>query len=371
MKKQIMLISLFIFIFLAISCSEKSSYPVRTEIIDEVKVITNPEYPRDGQVRYQLEEELSIGEEEIDENYMFNQPQSVKVSEDGSIYVLDGRDICIKVHDREGKYLRTIGRQGQGPGEFSSGFLSFDISSDGKIYIMDSRNSCVIVMDKQGDFLHSSRLPGRLFMEMKKDKYNFIYFERRFTDEEARKMTIHRYNSIGDEILNYGTFKIVQPVIQRIKTSSISSTSRIAATTVWTVDQEGKLHAGYGNKYQISVYNPNGSLSFKFGRDYTPVANKNYDGTPLRPKYIGVFNVITRHWFFDENDNLWIETPSKEDIEEIVYDIFSPEGIYLKSTHLKYRILHFKNGKAYSIVTTDEGFKAVKRFRMIEQGKGT
>lgn len=372
MKKQKILISLFIFIFLTISCSEESNYPVRTEIVDGVKIITNPEFPRDGQVTYQLEEELSIGEEEVDENYMFNQPRSVKAAEDGSIYVLDGRDICIKVYDREGKYLRTIGRQGQGPGEFSSGSLYFDIGSDEKIYIMDCRNSCVIIMDKDGAFIHSFRLPGRLFGEMETDKNNFIYFERKFRDEEARKTSIHRYNSTGDEILNYGTFKIVQPVIQRRTKTSISSTvSRIAATTVWTVDQEGKLYAGYGDKYQISVYNPNGSLSFKFGRDYPPIANKNYDGTPLRPKYIGVFNVITRHWFFGENGNLWIETPSKEDIEEIVYDIFSPKGIYLKRTHLKYRILHFKDGKAYSIVTTDEGFKVVKRFRMIEQGKRT
>jgi len=372
MKKKRMLILLFIFIFFAISCSKEPGYPVRTKIIDGVTVITNPEYPRDGHVTYQLEEELSIGEEEGDENYMFNQPQIVKAKEDGSIYVLDWRDICIKVYDRQGKYQRTIGQQGQGPGEFSSGFLFFDISSDGKIYIMDCRNSCVIIMDKDGDFINSFRLPGRLFEEMKTDKNDFIYFDRTFTDEEARKMSIHRYNSNGDEILNYGTFKIVQPVIRRRTKSSISSsTSRIAATTVWIVDQEGKIYVGYGEKYQISVYDTNGSLSFKFGRDYTPILSKNYDGDPLHPKYVGVFSIITRHWFFDENGNIWIETPPKEDIEEIAYDIFSPEGIYLKRTYLKYRILHFKDGKAYTIVTTDEGFKVVKRFRMIEQGKGT
>ena len=351
-------------------CSKESSYPVRTEIVDGVKVITNPEYPRDGQVRYQLEEELSIGEEEVDENYMFYEPQSVEASEDGSIYVLDGRDICIKVYDRQGKYQRSIGRQGQGPGEFSSGYLYFDICPYGKLYITDCRDSCVIIMDKDGSFIQSFRLPGILYVEMKTDKNNSIYLERRFTDEEARKVSIHRYNSNGDEILNYGTFKIVQPTIRkRTKTRTTTITSRIAATTVWTVDQEGKLYVGFGDKYQISVYNPNGNLSFKFGRDYPLIPSK--DSTPISPKYAGVFNVITRHWFFDENGNLWIETLPKEDIEEIVYDIFSPEGIYLKRTYLKHRILHFKNGKAYSIITTDEGYKVVKRFRMVEQGRGT
>lgn len=62
----------------------------------------------------------------------------------------------------------------------------------------------------------------------------------------------------------------------------------------------------------------------------------------------------------------WIEMFNEDDRENFAYDVFSPEGIYLKHSHIKYRLYQFKDGKAYSIIRTDEGDKVIKRFRMIE-----
>ena len=81
---------IFIMIFLLIisACSKPSEYSVRIETIDGIKVITNPDYPRDGIVKYDLVEEINIGIEEGDENYILNRPQDVKVSDNGTIYIL-------------------------------------------------------------------------------------------------------------------------------------------------------------------------------------------------------------------------------------------------------------------------------------------
>lgn len=73
-----------------------------------------------------------------------------------------------------------------------------------------------------------------------------------------------------------------------------------------------------------------------------------------------------RHRLFDESGNFWIELFNEDYKENFVYDVFSPEGIYLRQAHVKYRIALFKNGKAYSIIRTDEGLNVVKRFRMIK-----
>jgi hypothetical protein len=54
-------------------CCKKGSeeeYPVVTETIEGVKIITNPDYPRDGKVQYSMEEDLSIGVAEGDEEYI-------------------------------------------------------------------------------------------------------------------------------------------------------------------------------------------------------------------------------------------------------------------------------------------------------------
>ena len=49
------------------------------------------------------------------------QPDHPEADADGNVYLLDGQISEIQVFDPEGELLRTIGRQGEGPGEFQNG----------------------------------------------------------------------------------------------------------------------------------------------------------------------------------------------------------------------------------------------------------
>ncbi len=51
---------------------------------------------------------------------MLYEPREIDVDEDGNIYVLDRKAIHIKVFNSCGKFVRTIGKKGQGPGEFET-----------------------------------------------------------------------------------------------------------------------------------------------------------------------------------------------------------------------------------------------------------
>lgn len=353
-------------IFILIFCGEKKSdYPATVETIDGVKVVANPDFPRDGTTTYELEEELSIGGDVDDEEYVFHRPFDVKVAADGKIFVLDWGDSTIKIYDNNGKYIRTIGGRGQGPGEFER-LIYFSVGSDGNVYVMDSMNHRVSVLDELGEYITGFRIEEGFPNEIATDLNNFIYFGIQVQDDEIRGLKILRYDSAGEEKIDYGPFQLVQPVITRsTKETVTASTSRVAATTVWTVDKEGKLYAGYGDKYQISVYDPDGNLFLKFGREYTPVENK-YAGKPGQPKYAGVFNVINRRWLFDDNNNIWIEMFTTDEPEEFVYDVFSPEGIYSKQIKVKHRFNQLWKGKAYSLVRDEDGYVSVKCFKLVE-----
>jgi hypothetical protein len=62
-------------------------------------------------------EELRLGGE--DEGPLsFSDLRSFAVGEDGTLYVLEARENEVRVFDGSGAFLRTIGRRGQGPGEF-------------------------------------------------------------------------------------------------------------------------------------------------------------------------------------------------------------------------------------------------------------
>jgi outer membrane protein assembly factor BamB len=365
-KVSLFFIILTCVLILFIKCGQqKNEYAIKTETEDGVNVLMNPNYPRDGVIALKLEEELSIGEEER-ENYIFDSPSEIRVGKEGKIYVSDWGFTNVRCFDKNGQYLRTIGRKGQGPGEFES--IRFNLSNDGKIYFMDPINARISILDAKGNFINNFKalnLSTMLFA-IYSDENNNIYFSREFRSEKDRyKMTIHRYNTSGDELLNYGEFLGDQIILYERDGKIRQSRRSVSPITVWIATRDGRLYAGYSGKYKISVYEPNGSLSFKFGREYEAIQDtENWlSGTS---DFLPAFY---RNWLLDDNENLWIELLKRKGQKEMIYDVFSPEGIYIKQFHIKHRIYCIKNKKAYCVVKLDEGMPLITRNRMIVKAK--
>lgn len=86
---------------------------------NKVKVIKNPEEPLYGDIKFDLEEDLSIGNEK-DDNCYFYKTVDVEVDSEGNIYVIDRANYRVQKFDKDGNYILTMGRKGQGPGEFET-----------------------------------------------------------------------------------------------------------------------------------------------------------------------------------------------------------------------------------------------------------
>lgn len=63
--------------------------------------------------------EVSIGAVEGDSVFLFQRITDARMTADGSVVVADGGQSVIRVFDQDGKFLAQMGREGQGPGEFS------------------------------------------------------------------------------------------------------------------------------------------------------------------------------------------------------------------------------------------------------------
>jgi peptidylamidoglycolate lyase len=87
-----------------------------------------------------------------DETHL-NQPNDVAFAGNGDIYVSDGYgNDRIVVFDKNGKFVRTWGKLGTGPGEFSQPH-SLVLDSKGRVYVADRNNSRIQVFDAKGKFL--------------------------------------------------------------------------------------------------------------------------------------------------------------------------------------------------------------------------
>jgi len=72
---------------------------------------------------------------------------------------MDWGDMNIKVYDAEGRFLRTVGRQGQGPGEFGTP-SSFELLSGGRICLLDGGQHRVTILTTDGQYLSSFLVEG-------------------------------------------------------------------------------------------------------------------------------------------------------------------------------------------------------------------
>jgi DNA-binding beta-propeller fold protein YncE len=68
------------------------------------------------------------------------------------LYLADTRNHVVKVYDKDGRPLFTIGKRGNGDGEFNfPSYLALD--RDGRLYVVDSFNFRVQIFDPEGKFL--------------------------------------------------------------------------------------------------------------------------------------------------------------------------------------------------------------------------
>jgi len=142
--------TLFVFtlsaLLIPVSCSEKPESKASVEVIDGVEYVHNTDTPLHPDKSVTFEGELSIGGEEYE---MLSQPARFIVDQKENIYVSDYQDQAIKGFDPNGKFIRSIGRKGEGPGEFS--YLgSQTFLPDGKLLAMDSMGRRLNLFDGGG-----------------------------------------------------------------------------------------------------------------------------------------------------------------------------------------------------------------------------
>ena len=114
---------------------------IKTE--DGIPVVYNPKepVPLKGQPsNLILKEDLTIGKDTEDLNYIFSGLQHVQVDKEEYMYAADWKETQIRIYDKNGKHVRSFGRKGQGPGEIGLPFY-LGIFQGIKVVVNDIRNA--------------------------------------------------------------------------------------------------------------------------------------------------------------------------------------------------------------------------------------
>jgi hypothetical protein len=352
---------------------QKDKWKGTIEEQEGVTVVKNPEEPIYSKDVFSLEEDLTIENVEEEEGFTFQDITHIVVDDDENIYVSDSKAAFIKVFDKSGNYLRTIGKKGQGPGEFLYPFEIL-VMPQGELMVNDLNQLRVHFFSLDGKFL-------RQFSSS-----TLAMFRRPRVDSEGHIIVGHV--NVGDPVetvlkkldsdLNPVLTLATRPVVSKPPTNFEYFEVRRSTNLVWDVAMEDNIVWGVFNKYEIFVSNPEGKLIRKIVKEYDGIGiNKEeeeklikawFGNNPVPPQMTIKFPKVYPPFFrftCDEEGRIFAQTYEKtEDEEEDYYDVFDSEGKYIVRISLKHRPHVWKNKKLYMIEENEEGFQVIKRYKV-------
>jgi len=365
-KSPINLASFLPLVFL-LCISWTQEIEIKTE--DGVTVVYNPKRP----VRLPgfpstiiLKEDLIIGEKTEKEDYWFSALNSIAVDNSGNIYTLDPKDIKIRVFDPMGLLLRTFGRKGQGPGEFS-GPGSLRIMADGNLVVGDilKRTFTYLTLDgKHLKTVSTSKLPVGL---VRIDSGGFVYQYKRGRGYKAVDELI-KYDPNLNPIMKFHSF-------ERTRKSRVINP--FPEGYYFDVTKDDDFIWVLSSTYDIHVVDPNGKTIRRIVKDNDPIKITNADkdrytkeassqmpSVRLRIEFPDYYPVSSR-LFIDDRDQIYIRTYEKDAQGGVYHDVFDPEGRYIVRFTLpeNEQVVVIKNNKLYCMIReNEEGIPVVKRY---------
>ena len=233
-----------------------------------------------------LVQELAIGSVDAPEpQYSFGQITDLDVGAGGEIYAADQMAAALRAYDSTGRFVRTIGRKGGGPGEYErvNGMV---VLPNGNVAVSDYRR--MTIFSASGEVVTSWRTytgdGGSIGGVLMTDTAGLIYTEdvigrrpargatpRRMDDEEGRSGVI-RWRPDGSRADS------LEPPIERWQGARLtaerpgireSRSIPFAPTTTWTWSPLAYFVSANTGQYAITLHRTEGPLRIE--RDLPPV----------------------------------------------------------------------------------------------------
>ncbi len=359
-------LSLFFAVTLFISSTyQENRWQGTIEKDNGIRVIKNSIKPLYGEVIFELEEDLSIGNEEND-NFLFYRIRGIAVDDFGNIFVGDMSNFRIQKFDKNGNYLQTIGSQGQGPGEFELPTKIRIDTTTGNIYVKDQAYG-IEIFNEQGNPVKGFKIE-KSFSDFQLDENGNIIGIFRTFSELNQTNSVCKVNADGQMLETYAEFPY------NMFRQNRSDGSVLSVTTGWEKDlfiskiNKQTFIYGYPEEYELCVMDESGQLLYKIKKDESrhkfPADQRNR----LKKYNFGEFQPFFYLIFTDSKERIYVQTNKtwgEDEVKEKKVDIFSKNGYYLYKTSLPKQTYVIKNGFVYAhIIDEDEGLEMVKRFKI-------
>ena len=348
----------------------------KIKTVDGVIVVSNGKKPvavKGQPAKIKLTEELTIGGGSNPDE-AFSQVGTFAVDGEGGIFALDFKEQKIKVFDRTGKFLRLIGKPGQGPGELGTA-SGIQLMADNTLVVEDATNRRLALFKPTGEFLKNISMAGMLGLlnVILDGKGNAIGREMGFAEGNAKMFfEIKKFDAGLKPLFTLDKIEFPIPI-----PGSGTKINIMEMISVYQVDPSGNIYYGRNADYEIKVYSPEGKPIRTIQKEYDRVKVTQTDIDEMLeriPNVAGGVNIKDmfsfpdvfppfQSFFLDDQGRLYVRTFTKGKAKgEYEIDVFDAEGKFIAQFITKSDLRLWKAGKAYGIEETDEGYQVVKRY---------
>jgi hypothetical protein len=375
--KKIVLIAI---VFSLLSGCGRKQDEVEKMIEDGVEVVLNhlEPYKIEGiRASLTLEQEMAIDTEDDEiANTGLVDMETFDVDENGNTYIIRwaSNDNFVYKFDRQGKFVKSFVRRGQGPGEIEWGG-SVKVIGDNELMIRDPGKTRFSVYNTDGEFIRDVPLGSHFsILKLFQDGKSLVYWQ---DSPPSREKYINHLGICesgfenAEEIYTYSFPNVM--VVEKV----------LAPGNFWIEGaSEENIFIGDGEfGYEILVFDLEGSMVRKIRKEYTQVElseeyKRNFferrKKSPVLDKYeLRRYFPPFQYLFTDEEDRLYVMTYEKSEIpNEWIFDIFTTDGVFFERVPIKSRLdsreiaIRAKSDRIFSISEKQSGYKELIVYRM-------
>jgi hypothetical protein len=369
-------ILLFSVFSMCISCGPKKD-KIEKYMKDGVEVIVNhlEPYKREGEpTRLYLEKQLTIDtEKESVAATGLTIIAYLGVDSEGNIFFVNDRpqDNYILKFDRNGNFVTSFGRKGQGPGELQGPIYPVVTNQD-EVLIMDEGRRKLFFFTKEGDYIKSIPQDAAAAALFPLENGNYL---------RASEVSDYKGDYILFTLFGYD-FKRIKELERLTFPSRREKYSAITTGFFWSIT---KTHVYFGNEqrgYEINVFDLEGNLVRKIKKDYRKARipeeyikekTESMSEADRQRIYFPEYFPPFQSGFVDDEEKLYVITHEKgSHAGEYICDVFTPEGIFIARAGvpgiIDTEIIFFpplvKKDLLYSIQEKETGYQELVVYKM-------
>jgi sugar lactone lactonase YvrE len=251
----------------------------------------------------------------MDENLAFNYPGDITTDAAGNIFVLDSANNRIQKFGPDGAFIATIGRRGQGPGEFYNPD-SLDFDAKGTLWVMDGYQNRIQTIAPDGKGEKTIPLLDRMLRKLRLLKSGEIAVQAPLL-----------YTSFNDKAKPPKLLRILGPDGKAVRECvdpfdfGEAITNVMANSMSYDVDGNDDIVVAFRAQNKIEKYRPDGKLVWMADRplDYSMEIRKkgkmetggtgNARSVTMSPPEM---NVCSLGIAADEKSRLWVVTYNRQ-----------------------------------------------------------